>query len=410
MRQARQRGSRGVPRPWLAVAAAWARRLALCGVALGLAVQAGCASVNVGSAQRLSEQALGATQALRLGLDGVRADLATYVEGQALLAPLTQRPPLAPSELCALEAVQRSLRLRLMALGKLLLAYEHFRGLAVRAAWTAEEPVLDELFTELDPNDFPVDAPLATGCPAPSPLPARRDPALAPELVSPPRSLGLSQTRSLKVASARIRVLLGRLRAVLAAERATIESMQRQLVESQRRIALALLSRYDVVSPAPLLRPQLERLGRSERYIFRSSTNAEDLAGFNGAGLYESVVVPGDASNEVIANALRRVWASVWLQRAYEEREWFRIEHDAVCLRVGRIRRWERRPSELSTSELTDVDVKVVSRAGAEGVLHLQLRRGVGPDVHPRRVVGDVVAGKRELPASRGVGAVHDTA
>ena len=261
MRQARQRGSRGVPRPWLAVAAAWARRLALCGVALGLAVQAGCASVNVGSAQRLSEQALGATQALRLGLDGVRADLATYVEGQALLAPLTQRPPLAPSELCALEAVQRSLRLRLMALGKLLLAYEHFRGLAVRAAWTAEEPVLDELFTELDPNDFPVDAPLATGCPAPSPLPARRDPALAPELVSPPRSLGLSQTRSLKVASARIRVLLGRLRAVLAAERATIESMQRQLVESQRRIALALLSRYDVVSPAPLLRPQLERLG-----------------------------------------------------------------------------------------------------------------------------------------------------
>ena len=38
-----------------------------------------------------------------------------------------------------------------------------------------------------------------------------------------------------------------------------------------------------------------------ERYIFRSSTNAEDLPGFNGAGLYESVVVPGDASDEVEA-------------------------------------------------------------------------------------------------------------
>lgn len=261
MRQTRQQSSRGVPGPWLAVGAAWARRLALCALMLGLAAQAGCATVNVASAQRLSEQALGATQALRLGLDGVRADLATYVEGQALLAPLTQRPPLAPSELCALEAVQRSLRLRLMALGKLLLAYDHFRSLTARETWAAAEPLIDELFTELDPNDFPVDAPLATGCPAPSPLPKRSDPALAPELVSPPRSLGLSQTRSIKVASARIRVLLGRLRAVLDAERATIESVQQKLVESQRRIALTLLSRYDVVSPAPLLRPQLERLG-----------------------------------------------------------------------------------------------------------------------------------------------------
>ena len=71
-----------------------------------------------------------------------------------------------------------------------------------------------------------------------------------------------------------------------------------------------------------------------QRFIFRSSTNAEDLDGFNGAGLYESVEVPADPSPEQVAAALREVWASVWLQRAFEEREWYRIDHRAVAMGV----------------------------------------------------------------------------
>ncbi len=48
--------------------------------------------------------------------------------------------------------------------------------------------------------------------------------------------------------------------------------------------------------------------------ILRSSTNAEDLTGFNGAGLYESVPLSGDdvTNPEKIAHALKTVWASVW--------------------------------------------------------------------------------------------------
>ena len=164
----------------------------------------------------------------------MRAELATYVEGQALLAPLTQRPPLAASELCALEAVQKSLRLRLMALAKLRLAYAHFRALTVRESWAGEQPILDELFTELDPADFPLDVPLASGCPTASPLPSRADPALPPQLSAPPRTLGFSQTRSIKLASERIRALLGRLRGVLASERATLE--ESLLISGQRRV------------------------------------------------------------------------------------------------------------------------------------------------------------------------------
>ncbi|MCC7463428.1 MAG: hypothetical protein IT480_13325 [Gammaproteobacteria bacterium] len=79
---------------------------------------------------------------------------------------------------------------------------------------------------------------------------------------------------------------------------------------------------------------RLHALGNGRCTILRSSTNAEDLAGFNGAGLYESLIVPANASPQQIADTLRTVWASVWLQRAYEEREWYRIEHAAVAMAV----------------------------------------------------------------------------
>lgn len=70
-----------------------------------------------------------------------------------------------------------------------------------------------------------------------------------------------------------------------------------------------------------------------QRWIFRSSSNAEDIAGFSGAGLYESVVAP-IASADRVADALRSVWASVWLQRAFEERDWYRIDQHGVAMAV----------------------------------------------------------------------------
>lgn len=79
---------------------------------------------------------------------------------------------------------------------------------------------------------------------------------------------------------------------------------------------------------------KLREGARPQCVIFRSSTNAEDLDGFNGAGLYESTVVPADPSPEQVADALREVWASVWLQRAFEERDWYRIDHRAVAMGV----------------------------------------------------------------------------
>ncbi len=86
---------------------------------------------------------------------------------------------------------------------------------------------------------------------------------------------------------------------------------------------------------AGLLDEIQQRLGESPpAQILRSSTNAEDLEGFNGAGLYESVAVHDAADRGALSDALREVWASVWSDRAFAERDWYRIEHADVAMAV----------------------------------------------------------------------------
>ncbi|HTM19443.1 MAG TPA: PEP/pyruvate-binding domain-containing protein, partial [Kofleriaceae bacterium] len=60
----------------------------------------------------------------------------------------------------------------------------------------------------------------------------------------------------------------------------------------------------------------------------RSSTNAEDLEGFNGAGLYDTV--PNVRGKKQIGEAIKTVWASLWNWRAVQERAAFGIDHHAV--------------------------------------------------------------------------------
>jgi pyruvate, water dikinase len=66
------------------------------------------------------------------------------------------------------------------------------------------------------------------------------------------------------------------------------------------------------------------------RMRFRSSTNAEDLDGFTGAGLYDSKSGDPNDPERPVLDAVRKVWASVWFFRAFEEREYRSIDHQAV--------------------------------------------------------------------------------
>jgi hypothetical protein len=64
----------------------------------------------------------------------------------------------------------------------------------------------------------------------------------------------------------------------------------------------------------------------------RSSTNNEDLPGFNGAGLYDSFTHRPDEGS--LHKTVRKVWASLWNFRAFEEREFYRIDHFTAAMGV----------------------------------------------------------------------------
>lgn len=65
----------------------------------------------------------------------------------------------------------------------------------------------------------------------------------------------------------------------------------------------------------------------------RSSTNNEDLEGFNGAGLYDSYTHRADEGH--LAETVKQVWASLWNFRAFEEREFYRVDHTSAAMAVA---------------------------------------------------------------------------
>ncbi|MBK8540877.1 MAG: hypothetical protein IPL60_12875 [Ardenticatenia bacterium] len=69
-------------------------------------------------------------------------------------------------------------------------------------------------------------------------------------------------------------------------------------------------------------------------FRLRSSTNAEDLPGFSGAGLYDSVTATVDPDDDYAPDRIRKVWASAWSFRAFEERDWWGVPHRRVHMGV----------------------------------------------------------------------------
>jgi hypothetical protein len=89
----------------------------------------------------------------------------------------------------------------------------------------------------------------------------------------------------------------------------------------------------------------------SQSVRFRSSSNIEDILEFNGAGLYRSTSAcvddetdsdtrgpsrcdPTQEDERTITRALRRVWASLWNFRAFEERAYFGLTQEASAMGV----------------------------------------------------------------------------
>ncbi len=76
-----------------------------------------------------------------------------------------------------------------------------------------------------------------------------------------------------------------------------------------------------------------DRFGQA-RVRFRSSSNTEDLPGFNGAGLYTSTSAELGDDERRVEDAMRTVWASLYNARAYDERAYARIDDSSVAMGI----------------------------------------------------------------------------
>jgi hypothetical protein len=89
-------------------------------------------------------------------------------------------------------------------------------------------------------------------------------------------------------------------------------------------------SEANIAETIKAVRTVIAKLPTVARIRLRSSTNSEDLPVFNGAGLYESVGFDVADSDPKLKKKLLQVMASLWLERAFWERELFGINHGAV--------------------------------------------------------------------------------
>ncbi|MBI2385281.1 MAG: PEP/pyruvate-binding domain-containing protein [Elusimicrobia bacterium] len=104
----------------------------------------------------------------------------------------------------------------------------------------------------------------------------------------------------------------------------------------------------------------------------RSSTNAEDLTGFTGAGLYTTV--PNAVGSAQALDAVKKVWASIWNERAVVAREAFGIDHlgalPAVLI--------QRTAVAQSAGVMATADP---ARRGRTGIVLIEAKKGFGERV-----------------------------
>jgi len=108
---------------------------------------------------------------------------------------------------------------------------------------------------------------------------------------------------------------------------------------SYRKKQLEIL--HDSIKKSPIdpvllqqVKARLTNAGGFSSFRFRSSTNAEDVEGFNGAGLYESFTGSLSDPDKPIDKAIKKVWASLWDFGAFEERDYFKIDHRTIAMGV----------------------------------------------------------------------------
>lgn len=117
--------------------------------------------------------------------------------------------------------------------------------------------------------------------------------------------------------------------------------LQDKIMMSDKKLLGAKLKQIrESIEDAPLddslIKMVTVRIGDAHaiNFRFRSSTNAEDVPGFNGAGLYDSKTGNVDNPKRPVDKAIKEVWASLWKMRAFEERVFFNIDQTDLAMGI----------------------------------------------------------------------------
>ncbi len=122
--------------------------------------------------------------------------------------------------------------------------------------------------------------------------------------------------------------------------------------------------------------------------FFRSSTNAEDLSGFSGAGLYDTVanVSYNHQGDQAVIKAIQKVWGSIWNDAAIAARENVGIEgenhlqiYSSVLVQRG------------INSECSGVMITTNPYKKDKDVVYINAKRGLGMKVVEGRKVPEQI-------------------
>ena len=109
----------------------------------------------------------------------------------------------------------------------------------------------------------------------------------------------------------------------LAQQKPTEAALQLKLKAIREKIKTAQVSNQLLDEIITLIQKDYH----NAKIRLRSSTNCEDLAEFNGAGLYESKGFKIAQGRQKLKEKILKVYASLWNDIAYQEREFYLIDH-----------------------------------------------------------------------------------
>ncbi|HVY30242.1 MAG TPA: PEP/pyruvate-binding domain-containing protein [Polyangiaceae bacterium] len=98
------------------------------------------------------------------------------------------------------------------------------------------------------------------------------------------------------------------------------------------------------------VKAQLEASFGDTKVRFRSSSNTEDLATFNGAGLHTSTSADLEGNVATVQDALRTVWSSLWNTRAYDERDFGNVDQSLAAMAVLVHQAWQEQAQGVAIS------------------------------------------------------------